>query len=529
MEDLFRKIVQGFSAVPGEEFPYLLSELFAKALNLDSVVLAAVVEGSAGRIKVIAAYPKQLTTEIQDVSCSDTVWGKILDQGACRYVEKVRQEFPQDPLLARLEAESLLGVPLFDSGGRTLGLMAGVGRQPTRITNHMEMVLSVFAVRAATEIERHRAIEALRVSEERFQAIADYSYDWEFWLAPDGRLLWTNPSVQRITGYAPEECQKMSDFPRPLLHEEDRENEAKAFLQSFSERTSDNNIRFRICQKNGSILWVGASWQPIFNLEKEYLGIRASIRNIGKDKEAEEKLEATNRELDAFVYTVSHDLRTPLTPIIGFSEFLQENYREHLDERGLDILTEIENQARRMLALMEDLLDLARVGRIGQSAEPIDALEVVNDVLADLGSLIASSGHSMKKQELPATDVPKSLLYQVFDNLIGNALRYAGPMGGPIEVGGERQGRRVRYFVRDHGRGIPPAERHRIFEAFFRGDSGKQTMGTGIGLATVQKIARLYGGDAWMEETPGGGSTFWFETMTQHGGTIKPPPTNAGN
>lgn len=304
----------------------------------------------------------------------------------------------------------------------------------------------------------------------------------------------------------------MPDFPRTLIHEEDRETEAKGFLQSFSERTSDNNIRFRICCKSGSVLWVGASWQPIFNVEKEYLGIRASIRDISKRKEAEEKLEATNRELDAFVYTVSHDLRTPLTPIIGYSEFLRENYRKQLDDRGLDILAEIEKQARRMLALMEDLLDLARVGRIGRSAEPIDAFEVLNDALVDLGSLIASSGHSIKKEELPATDVPKSLLYQVFDNLIGNALRYAGPMGGPIEVGGERQGRRVRYFVRDHGQGIPLEERDRIFEAFFRGDSEKKTMGTGIGLATVQKIARLYGGEAWLEETPGGGCTFWFET-----------------
>ncbi|WP_162148592.1 ATP-binding protein [Desulfuromonas sp. TF] len=513
MEDLYQKIVQGFSATSGEEFLYLLCELFAKALDIDSVLLGEVAEDSPERIKIIAAYPKEMATEIQEVPCSETVWGKVLEKGVCRYPEKVRQEFPQDPLLARLEAESLLGVPLLDSGGKTLGFMAVIGRLPIRTMNRMEMVLSVFSVRAATEIERRRVTEALRISEERFQVIANYTFDWEYWLAPDGRLLWTNPSVLRITGYSPEECLNMPDFPRTLIHEEDRETDAKGCLQSFSKRTSDNNIHFRICKKNGSVLWVAASWQPIFNVEKEYLGIRASIRDISKRKEAVEKLEATNRELDAFVYTVSHDLRTPLTPIIGFSEFLRENYREQLDDKGLDILVEIEKQARRMLALMEDLLDLARIGRIERSAEPIDAFEVLNDVLFDLGSLIASSGHSVKKEELPATHVPKSLLYQVFENLIGNALRYAGPMGGPIEVGGERQGRRVRYFVRDHGRGIPPAERDRIFEAFFRGDSGKKSMGTGIGLATVQKIARLYGGEAWMEETPGGGCTFWFETM----------------
>ncbi len=513
LEGLFQKLIEGRSVGSSEEFPCFLTELLAKALDMDSVCLGELAEGAQRRIKIIGASPKENATENQEIPCATTVWGEILDTGACRYPDNVRQRFPQDPLLIRLQAESLLGSSLVDSDGNTLGALVAAGRRPIRITKRMETVFSVFAARAATELERRRMAEALRKSEERFQAIANYAYDWESWLAPDGRLLWSNPSVQRITGYSPEECLKMPDFPRTLIDEEDRETEAKDFLQSFSAQTSNDNLRFRIRHKNGSVLWVAASWQPVFNKENEYLGIRASIRDISKSKEAEEKLEAANRELDAFVYTVSHDLRTPLTPILGFSEFLRENYREQLDEQGMDILDEIEKQARRMLALMEDLLDLARVGRIGKSAEPIDAHEVLNDVLVDLADLIASSGHCIKKEQLPATDIPKSLLYQVFDNLLGNALRYAGPMGGPIEVGGERHGRRVRYFVRDHGCGIPPAERSRIFQPFFRGDSGKNLTGTGIGLATIQKIARLYGGKAWMKETPGGGCTFWFETL----------------
>ncbi len=166
-----------------------------------------------------------------------------------------------------------------------------------------------------------------------------------------------------------------------------------------------------------------------------------------------------------------------------------------------------------MLGMMEDLLDLARVGRVERPTEPVDAAEVMEDVLADLGGLLVSTGLTVVKGPLSNVHVSRSLLFQVFDNLIGNALRYAGPQGGPIEVGGERQEKRVRYFVRDHGPGIPPAERSRIFEVFFRGVSGKSSMGTGVGLATVQKIARLYGGRAWVEETPGGGCTFWVEMM----------------
>jgi signal transduction histidine kinase len=100
---------------------------------------------------------------------------------------------------------------------------------------------------------------------------------------------------------------------------------------------------------------------------------------------------------------------------------------------------------------------------------------------------------------------------QIFDNLIGNAARYAGKEGGPIEVEGEKNGNIVRFIVRDHGSGIPAEERGPIFEVFYRGVTGKAVPGTGVGLATVKKIARLYGGNAWAEETPGGGATFCVE------------------
>jgi signal transduction histidine kinase len=104
-------------------------------------------------------------------------------------------------------------------------------------------------------------------------------------------------------------------------------------------------------------------------------------------------------------------------------------------------------------------------------------------------------------------------LFQVFHNLIGNAIRYGCKPGDIIEVGGERKAENVRLYVRDHGPGIPEEERDLIFEPFCRGTTGKDEKGTGIGLATVQKIARLYDGRAWVEETSGGGSTFWVEMV----------------
>ena len=235
------------------------------------------------------------------------------------------------------------------------------------------------------------------------------------------------------------------------------------------------------------------------------------FRDITARKEAERKLHAANQELDAFVYTVSHDLRTPLTPIIGFAEFLREEYADRLDARGIDILGEIEKQGEKMLALLEDLLVLARVGRIETPADEVDVTMVAQEVLDDLSDTIIQGGASVTLGPLPSLKVPETLLAQLFSNLIGNALRYAGGPGARIEVGGGRSDGRVLLYVRDHGPGIPAEERSLVFDLFYRGSTAGKSIGTGIGLATVRKIARLYDGQVRIEETPGGGSTFVVE------------------
>ncbi|MBI1920581.1 MAG: sensor histidine kinase [Geobacter sp.] len=247
----------------------------------------------------------------------------------------------------------------------------------------------------------------------------------------------------------------------------------------------------------------------------EALLIVAMVMQLQRRRRAERALRDANRELDAFVYTVSHDLRSPLSPIIGYAEFLEDNYRDRLGDEGVDMLRQIRSEGNRMLAIMEDLLDLARVGHLTAPVDRVDCTEVLEDVLMGMRNQIAATGMTIQVGELPAVRVPRTLLTQIFDNLLGNALRYAAREGSSIEVGGERKGDRVRFQVRDHGPGIPEEERTRVFDLFYRGTTGKAAKGTGVGLATVQKIARLHSGRAWVEETPGGGSTFVVELRDQ--------------
>lgn len=237
----------------------------------------------------------------------------------------------------------------------------------------------------------------------------------------------------------------------------------------------------------------------------------AVFRDVTERKEVEEKLREANRELDAFVYTVSHDLRAPLTPVIAYAEFIAEEYGDRLDPQALDALREIESQGHKMLALMEDLLSLARAGHVKLSEAPVDPDDLLNEVLADLSDDIAKNGAEIRTFPLPPLSIPATLLLEIFYNLLGNALRYAGGPGALIEIGGESHRDWVRLFVRDHGPGIPEEERGRIFDPFYRGSTAGGSSGTGIGLATVRKIVRLYNGRVWVETTPGGGSTFLLE------------------
>ena len=226
-------------------------------------------------------------------------------------------------------------------------------------------------------------------------------------------------------------------------------------------------------------------------------------------RKTEAELLAANRELDAFVRTVSHDLRSPLTPIIGLPELMLEQLKDNDDENIRKSLQDIRDQGLRMARILEDLLVFARAGRLIEGVSSARIEEVAQNVLEDLGSKIIASGTSIEVQEFPEISFPRTALFQIFSNLISNAVKYAGRDGSPIEIGGRLEDGNVLLYVKDHGPGIPEDLRERIFEVFYRGKITQDEPGSGIGLATVLKIATCLKGHAWVESTEGGGATFW--------------------
>jgi len=252
-------------------------------------------------------------------------------------------------------------------------------------------------------------------------------------------------------------------------------------------------------------------WSYPVRKGNKLVGAVVSFVDITERKEVEARLIAANRELDAFVYTVSHDLRTPISAVIGYIDLIRENHHAELSAAVSDLLDTVEKQGHRMSLLVDDLLALAKVGNLPSPETPIDSNLELNYVLEELKEEIDRLGATIHVESLPAVKIPNVLMAQIFQNLVGNALRYAGGFAKPIEIGGSRRGSCVVFYVRDHGKGIPKSEQERIFEVFYRGSTGREVTGSGVGLATVLKIAKTYGGKAWVEDTPGGGATFLVE------------------
>ncbi len=362
--------------------------------------------------------------------------------------------------------------------------------------------------------DRKRAEEALRASEERFRSVFHTAAAGLVLMRPDGGIFQANPYFCRFIGYPEEELVQMNIAA--VTHPDDQERTLEHYRDLSSGREETVHYEKRYLARDGRTVWGHASVACLLgeaNLPGYCIGL---VQDITDRKRVEEELRESNRELDAFVHTVSHDLRAPLTPIIGYAEFLRQHCRERLDAEIDGFLAEIEGQGRKMLALLEDLLCLAKVGKLECPLAPTATGEVVRESLGDLADRIMESGIEVRVIDpLPPVGVQETLLAQIFQNLIGNALLYAGRTGGPVEVGGDRRHDRVRFFVRDHGPGVPPEEREGIFDLFQRGSTGRHLKGTGVGLAIVQKIARLYQGRVWVEETPGGGATFWAELIDE--------------
>ena len=297
-----------------------------------------------------------------------------------------------------------------------------------------------------------------------------------------------------------------------------------ATLPEFEEQAESNLPAFVLVSGVAvSLLLFGISWMLV---RSRTLAERAS-----KDLEdANRELEGANRELEAFSYSVSHDLRAPLRSIEGFSQILLEDYADKLDEEGEDYLGRVRAASRHMATLIDDLLDLSRVSREPLRREPVDLGDLATSIIGELRRTQPERAVEFVTEEEVMASADANLVAVALENLIGNAWKFTSKKPrARIEFGSiNRQGEERTYFVRDDGAGFDEAYAGKLFGAFQRLHASEEFEGTGIGLATVQRIIHRHGGRVWAEGKVGGGATFYFTLGSGHRRGSSPQARKAG-
>ena len=377
--------------------------------------------------------------------------------------------------------------------------------------------------------ERRRAEIALSESEEHFRSLIENATDLIVVVDHLGRFEYISPSVTPVFGYTPEELTGTSALA--IAHPDDLPEVGGALGRVVQGSGITETAEFRFRRKDGGYrLLEGIGTSVVDGLGN--LRVIINARDITERKRTEEQisrlnrdlgdrvaeLRDLNRELEAFSYSVSHDLRAPVRAIKGFSGMIAEEHARELSEDSARLLDIVIRNADQMDELIEGLLTFSRLGRQDMSSVPIDMRSMAQTVFDEVaeGSPCRAT---LVLGDLPGATGDRVLMRQVFANLISNALKFSSRAARPvIEIGASRCDGMNEYYVKDNGVGFDMAYADRLFGVFQRLHSPDDFEGTGIGLANVQRIVHRHGGAVRAEGVPGEGATFFFALPSESRG-----------
>jgi PAS domain S-box-containing protein len=339
-------------------------------------------------------------------------------------------------------------------------------------------------------------------------AIVDSSDDAVISKNLNGIITSWNKSAERLFGYTEEEIIGQSVL---MLIPEDRRDEEPRILSRLQRGERVDHFETVRRRKDGALLDISLTISPVRDPRGRIVGASKIARDVTERKRAEAELRRANQDLEQFAYSASHDLQEPLRTIKIYSELLSTHLSGALEGEAAQFLNFLQSGATRMEMLVRDLLAYTQVTQIEAPLEPFDTNEAFAEAVANLGGAITESGAAVTRGELPSVRVHKTHMRQLFQNLIGNAVKYRSEDRVPaIHVSAERLDGNWVFAVRDNGIGIQPEYKEQIFGLFSRLHHADRYDGTGIGLAICQRIVERCHGRIWVESEPGRGSEFRF-------------------
>jgi PAS domain S-box-containing protein len=465
----------------------------------------------------------------------DNLFGRVITTGEVVIANEPDQD-PRRSMTGRPDGHpplsSFMGIPFYKN--RKLVGMVGIANRPEGYAADLIERLKPFLDACANIIEAYRSQQekdqltrVLSESETRFRSLADTAPVAIFMAGEDAQVTYWNKYWLNYTGQTFEEslCTSWAD----AVHPDDYERTLQTFTDSYQNRTV-YELENRLKGKDGQYRWFFSKGCPRYLPNEEFAGFIGTILDITERKRQEEEirqlndelecrveartnqLSAVNRELESFSYSVSHDLRAPLRSINGFSQALMEDYGEHIDALGQDFLQRICKESQRMGQLIDDILALSRLTRGEVNKVPVNLSNMAQEIMNTIrGQEPGRIEVQVIIQPNMLAQADEHLIYAVLQNLLDNAWKFTSQReAARIEFGMKEIDGVPSYFVKDNGAGFNMAYVGKLFGAFQRLHAMDEFSGSGIGLATVQRIIHRHGGRVWAEGELEQGATFFF-------------------
>ena len=364
-----------------------------------------------------------------------------------------------------------------------------------------------------TTAELEESHRALQDSQAMYHSLVEQLPVCVYRIDLDGRITFGNSAYLKDVGCSIDEIVGKTVF--------DMFPETEARKYNADDRwVMDSGVVFHDVEEHvvrGEKLYVEVLKSPVYDHDANPVGVQGIYWDVTARRRAEDQLQKTfaelersNKELQQFAAVASHDMHAPLRRLVSLSQMIQDQCRDKVDAEICELLGFMRSSAEQMQELIEDLLTHSRVGASNKPLEPVDCNSVVKKAISNLSVAIHEGGVEVEVGELPTVVASRVELVQLFQNLIGNAVKYRRQDNPRVEIHAEPREGHWLFHVKDNGIGIPAKDHDRVFETFQRLHSDDEYPGTGIGLATCKKIVERFDGKIWVESNVGQGSQFHF-------------------